>query len=41
MELLLFLGNVPTYAAYKAAYNAAAYTSGVIDIIDNLTIGII
>lgn len=34
-------GNVPTYAAYKAAYNAAAYTSGVIDIIDNLTIGII
>lgn len=32
-------GNVPTFTSYRAAYNAAAYTSGVIDIIDNLTIG--
>ena len=33
-------GNLPTWAAYKAAYNAAAYTSGVLDIVDNLSIGI-
>jgi len=33
-------GSVSTLAAYQAAYNAAAYTSGVIDIIDNLTIGV-
>ncbi|MDD4358763.1 MAG: BON domain-containing protein [Candidatus Pacebacteria bacterium] len=32
-------GMVPTFAAYKAAYNAASYTLGVIDVIDNLTVG--
>lgn len=32
-------GMVPTWAAWRAAYNSAMYTSGVIDVIDQLAIG--
>ncbi len=31
-------GTVPTWAAWRAAYNTAIYTSGVVDIVDQLVI---
>jgi osmotically-inducible protein OsmY len=31
-------GTVPTWAAWRAAYNTAIYTSGVVDVVDRLVI---
>jgi len=31
-------GNIPNWAAWRSAYNAAIYTSGVIDVVDKLNI---
>jgi osmotically-inducible protein OsmY len=34
-------GTVPDYRAYRTAYNVSAYTCGVLDIIDDLKLGVL
>ncbi|MEQ8959748.1 MAG: BON domain-containing protein, partial [Coleofasciculus sp. C2-GNP5-27] len=35
---VILRGNIPNWAAWRSAYNAAIYTTGVIDVVDQLNI---